>query len=143
MNQRSVDWNLNNFLSVVFVATLHVLVSAVSASAADDRTLLRMALLPISDVLPIYVAAENGYFAELGIVVEVRKAGSAVERDQLMQAGSIDGMINEISGAALFNRDEIRMQIVSIARSPQGDSPLFRIMDCCLGPPSEKILNWG
>jgi len=97
-------------------------------SGATESEHLRLALLPIPDVLPIYVAEEKGYFAEMGLVVETLSVGSAVERDQLMQAGRIDGMINEISGAASFNRNKNQVKIVSIARSPLGVSPLFRIL---------------
>jgi NitT/TauT family transport system substrate-binding protein len=95
---------------------------------ADENKTLRMALLPIPDVLPIYIAEEKGYFSELGIAVEALAVGSAVERDQLMQAGKVDGMINEISGAANFNREKNQVKIVAIARSPLGESPLFRLL---------------
>jgi NitT/TauT family transport system substrate-binding protein len=94
-----------------------------------------LALLPIPDVLPVYVAEEKGYFKELGISVESLSVGSAVERDQLMQAGRVDGMINDISAAASFNRERNRVKIVSIARAPIGDSPLFRI----LAAPGSKL----
>lgn len=94
----------------------------------DDKESLRLALLPIPDVLPVYVALEKGYFKELGVSVEPLSVGSAVERDQLMQAGKVDGMINEISGAANFNRDKNQVKIISVARSPIGENPLFRIL---------------
>lgn len=99
-----------------------------SSSAGDKKSSLRLALLPIPDVLPVYVALEKGYFKELGVEVEPLSVGSAVERDQLMQAGKVDGMINEISGAANFNRDKNQVKIISIARSPIGENPLFRIL---------------
>ncbi len=94
----------------------------------EENKTLRLALLPIPDVLPVYVAEERGYFSEMGITVEALPVGSAVERDQLLQAGRVDGMINEISGAANFNREKNRVKIVSIARSPRGGSPLFRLL---------------
>jgi NitT/TauT family transport system substrate-binding protein len=94
----------------------------------DRSSTLRMALLPVPDVLPVYVADEKGYFKELGIKVESLPVGSAMDRDQLMQAGRVDGMINEISGAANFNRKQSRVKIVSIARSPIDESPLFRLL---------------
>lgn len=96
--------------------------------ARGDNAVLRLALLPIPDVLPVYVAIEKGYFTEVGVEVEALSVGSAIERDQLMQAGKVDGMINEISGAANFNRDKKQVQIVSVARSPIGDAPLFRVL---------------
>lgn len=95
---------------------------------AEKENTLRLALLPIPDVLPVYVAQERGHFADQGILVEALPVGSAVERDQLLQAERVDGMINEISGAANFNREQNQVKIVSIARSPIGDSPLFRLL---------------
>lgn len=97
--------------------------------AADRKgDQLRLALLPIPSVLPIFVAEQNGYFKASGLAVETLPVGSALERDQLMQAGRIDGMINEISGAAIFNRENIQVKIIAIARSPIGTSPIFRIL---------------
>ena len=89
---------------------------------------LKLALLPIPDVFPVYVAEAQGYFAQEGLEIEALPVGSAVERDQLLQAGSIDGMINEISGAMLFNREQVGMRIVSFARIPLADAPLFRVL---------------
>lgn len=37
-------------------------------------------------------------------------------------------MINEVGGAMLFNRDGVQMKIVSYARIPMGDAPLFRVL---------------
>lgn len=115
-------------LKIWVVAFTLLCCTAGSLYAANDKPTLRMALLPVPDVLPIYVAEENGYFEEEGIEVEALPVGSAVERDQLMQAGRVDGMINEVSGAALFNRQSSQMKIVSFARIPMGDIPLFRIL---------------
>lgn len=97
-------------------------------NAAENPQQLRLALLPVPDVLPVYVAEAKGYFEEQGIEVEALPVGSAVERDQLMQAGRVDGMINEISGAALFNREDSQMMIVSYARIPLNNAPLFRVL---------------
>lgn len=114
----------------VVVSSILLLCLALPAAllGADENRTLRMALLPIPDVLPIYIAEEKGYFSELGITVEPLAVGSAVARDQLMQAGKVDGMINEISGAANFNREQSQVKIVAIARSPIGTSPLFRLL---------------
>ena len=98
------------------------------SSAQASGTKLRLALLPIPDVLPVYIALEEGLFKELGIEVEPLKVGSPIERDQLMQAARVDGMINEISGAASFNREQVTVKIIAVARAPLGESPLFRVL---------------
>ncbi len=116
-------------LSVFTICILLLgLLSPVVSSAGDGKGNLRLALLPIPDVLPVYVAEEKGYFKEQGITVESLPVGSAVERDQLMQAGRVDGMINDISDAANFNREQKRVKIIAIARSPIDSSPLFRLL---------------
>lgn len=113
---------------LVLLAVGCSLAATVNVQAAAPESTLRLALLPVPDVLPVYVAESQGYFREAGIVVEALPVASAVERDQLMQAGSIDGMINEVGGAALFNRQKVQLKIVSFARIPLGNAPLFRVL---------------
>lgn len=113
----------------IFGCLSAILLAAVGlVQAAENSQQLRVALLPVPDVLPVYVAQEQGYFEEEGLVVEALPVGSAVERDQLMQAGRVDGVMNEISGAALFNRQSSQMKIVCYARIPMAGAPLFRVL---------------
>ena len=89
---------------------------------------LRVALLPILDTFPYHVARQKGYFSALGLDAVAVPAGSGLERDQLMQAGEIDGMLNEIITSANFNRDKVQVKIVALARKAYPDYPLFRIL---------------
>ena len=92
----------------------------------DDH--LKMGLLPILDVLPFYVAEQAGYFEEAGLDIELIPVSSALERDQLLLAGEIDGMLNDLISTGIFNQDEARIQIVAQARRAYADSPQFRIL---------------
>jgi len=94
---------------------------------AED-TKLKMGLLPILDTVPFYVAEEKGYFKEEGIEVELVPVKSAQERDALMQAGEIDGMLNDLVSTGLFNRDETQIKIVATARRAYPDSPQIRVL---------------
>ncbi len=100
---------------------------AFSAHAAEKQP-LRVALLPILDSFPFYVAEYKGYFNDSHVKVKAIPVGSGLERDQLMQAGEIDGMLNEIISSANFNRDRVQVQIVAVARKAYPDYPLFRIL---------------
>ncbi len=102
--------------------------SDVAAQAARSLPELKIALLPIVDTLPFYVAEENGYFREEGVKAVAVPVSSALERDQLMQAGQIDAMLNELSGAAVFNRRTVQVKVLSVARAPEPGFPLFRIV---------------
>ncbi len=127
---------LNAALWLFIITQAQAALPANALAAAPSKTLI-VALLPIFDVLPAHVAQENGYFRENGISVKTLSVGSALERDQLMQAGKIDGMLNEIASTASFNRDQVRLQIIASARTPMGQSPLFRV----LSAPKSGILN--
>ncbi len=87
-----------------------------------------MGLLPILDILPFYVAEQKGYFEAEGIKVEFVPVKSAQERDALMQAGEIDGMLNDLISTGLFNRDNAQIKIVSTARRAYPESSQFRVL---------------
>ena len=88
----------------------------------------KVALLPIPDVLPFHLAQEKGYFSKAGVDVKAIPVASPIDRDQLMQAGEIDGMLTELTTTAYFNREKVQVKIVRTARSPIGNHPLFRIL---------------
>lgn len=89
---------------------------------------LRIAVLPILDTLPLYVAKEEGYFSAEGITVEFVPAGAAAERDQLLQAEQVDGVISDLVALALANRSSTRLTAVRYAMVATPQSPQFRIL---------------
>ncbi len=100
----------------------------ISPVAAQPQVTLKVALLPIFDVLPFYVAEANGYYKTDNIDIVGLPVGSALERDQLLQAGEIDGVLNEMTTVASFNREQIRVKVVRWARYPAYGHPLFRLL---------------
>jgi len=80
---------------------------------------LKIAVLPIIDTLPMYVAESEGLFAKYGLTVELIPVASAPERDQLLAAGQADGSINETLAVMLFNKESIQMQAVRYALRPE------------------------
>ena len=107
------------------------------AEIASRSSPLRVALLPILDVFPFHVAESQGVFARLGVDVKPVPVASALERDQMMQSGQIDGMLTEINTTAAFNRSSPSIRIVRFARIAYPDYPLFRI----LSSPGSKITS--
>jgi NitT/TauT family transport system substrate-binding protein len=89
---------------------------------------LRVAVLPILDALPMHVAQEQGYFVEENLGVELVPVNSGPERDQLMKAGQVDAMINEIVSVMFYNQIETEVVIVRFARAATTDSPVFSIL---------------
>jgi len=89
---------------------------------------ISIAMLPIIDALPLYVAQSQGYFLEENLDINAFSVANPVERDRLMQSGEIDGMLNELSTLALFNRDSVYLKAVITVRRPMLESPYFRIL---------------
>lgn len=89
---------------------------------------LSLAMLPILDALPMYVAQEKGYFDSHNIVVEFIPVSSAAERDQIMAAGQADGIINDLVSVLFYNRDSIQIQVVRFARTATPQFPQYRIL---------------
>ena len=87
------------------------------ASPAEPAT-LKIAVLPIIDTLPMYVAQQEGLFAKHGVTVEFVPVASAPERDQILAAGQADGTINETLAVMLFNKESVQMQVVRYALRP-------------------------
>jgi NitT/TauT family transport system substrate-binding protein len=98
------------------------------AQKAQSSTSLKVALLPILDTLPFHAAQAKGYFERYGVSVRAVPVGSGLERDQLMQSGAIDGMLNEMGTTANFNRERVQVLIVLSARKAYPHYPLFRLL---------------
>ena len=113
------------------------LFAAGSSEAKSETTKLTVAFLPIIDALPLYIAESRGYFLEENLKVKALSVANPIERDRLMQSGEIDGMLNELSTLALFNRDQVQLKAVITVRKPLAGSPYFRIV----ASPGTKILS--
>jgi NitT/TauT family transport system substrate-binding protein len=98
-----------------------------AASNPEDAA-LRIALLPVMDVLPYHVAEQEGYFTDEGITVEGVPVKSAQERDALMQTGQVDGQLTDLVGPVFFNQEEPQVKVIYTARRAYPDSPMFRIL---------------
>lgn len=112
---------------LLFLASMLSLALSACAPAAQPAT-LKIAVLPVIDALPMYVAQQEGLFEKHRLNVEFVPVASAPERDQLIAAGQADGMINEALSTALYNRDQVQVQIVRYARAATAETALFSIL---------------
>lgn len=114
-------------LVVLFSVLLGACAPAATPAAVEDAT-LKIGVLPILDALPMFVAEAQGYYQSAGISVTFVPVSSAAERDQLMQAGQIDGMINDLVSTVLYNKDTQKISIVRFARTATADAAQYSIL---------------
>jgi len=101
---------------------------AKETGALAEPVTIRIAVLPITDALPMYVAQQSGYFQAHGVKVEFIPSASAAERDQIIAAGQADGMINEIVATLLYNHQQVQIQIVRFARVASAEWPQYYLL---------------
>lgn len=106
-------------LSAILVCMFLLLPAcAPKVPAAMEAVTLKIAVLPIIDTLPMYVAQQEGLFVKHGVNVEFVPVSSAPERDQILAAKQVDGTINETLAVMLFNKESVQMQVVRYALRP-------------------------
>lgn len=123
MKIKNVGW-----LWLALVVALLTAVVAGCAPQPKEAVTIKVAVLPILDTLPLYVAQDAGFFTDQGIQVELIPAASAAERDQLIAAGQADVMVNDPVAVALINRDQVQVQIIRTARESAAGAPLYRVL---------------
>jgi len=115
-------------LALGLLVGMLVLLLSGCTGAVPETVPLRIGVLPILDALPLYVAESEGFFAEAGVQVTLIPVASAAERDQLLQAGQLDGVINDLVAVALYNRELPRLLVVRYAMQATPTTPQFRIL---------------
>ncbi len=90
---------------------------------------LSVAVLPITDVVPFYVAAQEGYFADAGIEIDLIPVSSAAERDTVVQTGAAECALTDINGVVLTNAGEANpLKMISTARQASAEQPVFYLL---------------
>jgi len=120
---------------ILFLLVLTMLLPAATACQKKENASVKVALLPIMDALPYYVAQEKGYFTAEGLQVQAIFVKSAQERDTLLQTGQVDGALADLISVGLFDRDSAKLKVVGTIMHATAQTPQFRI----LAAPGSKI----
>ncbi len=112
----------------IAIASFNIIIFLSACAPQTATGTLKIAVLPIIDTLPMYVAQQEGLFTKHGVNVEFIPVASAPERDQLVAAGQVDGTINETLAVMLFNKENVQMQVVRYALRPTEGSGHFFIL---------------
>jgi NitT/TauT family transport system substrate-binding protein len=119
---------MKTFYRFLFILTLLSFLVGGCAQQPQTPAEFRIALLPIMEGLPLYVAQEAGYFKAQGVTVTFIPAGSAAERDQLVASGQADGIINDLVSVVLYNKQDTQIKVVRFMRTASATEPVYRII---------------
>ncbi len=113
-------------LLVLLAAVLFIFVAGCSSQKNGDKpsekVTLKVGVMPAVDSAPIFLAAEKGYFEDLGIDVEVQVYTNAMNRQSALQSGELDGAMTDV--IALVNNVENGFDI-KVTTSTDGVFPFL------------------
>ena len=90
---------LNLIIAISVLTSL--LVACAPEKKEESRGSLTIGLMPAVDTAPIFLAAENGYFDELNLDVDIHIYTNAQDRQSALQTGQIDGAMTDLVAVAV------------------------------------------
>ena len=77
----------------------------------ETETTLRFGVMGSLDTVPLVIAAQNGYFEEEGVNLDLQIFSAAKDRDAALQAGELDGVLCDEVAISIYQNSDINMQI--------------------------------
>ena len=127
--------NLNRSFRVIFFAAL-ILSGITSCSDSKKPVDLKFGVLPVIQALPLFVAVEKGFFAELSLNVELINFRSAMEIDIALTAGQISGYFGDLVTPAILKSNSKPVRIAASFTNTVHNQRMFALLQ---PPGAEKI----
>jgi len=89
---------------------------------------IQFGTLPVIQALPLFVAAEKGYFKEAGLNVELVPFSSAMEKDVAMSAGQITGYFGDMITPMVLTANGTLVKIVAAYFNTKNEQRMFAIL---------------
>lgn len=104
-----------------------------SLEAADSKPAkptpeISFGTLPVLQALPLFVAAEKGFFKEQGLSVNLVRFNSAMEKDVAMSAGQISGYFGDIMTPVVLKANKTRIKMIATIFSTPKTQRMFAVI---------------
>ncbi|MDR2018317.1 MAG: ABC transporter substrate-binding protein [Syntrophobacterales bacterium] len=100
------------------------LIPLLACAAAD----IRFGTLPVIQCLPVFVAAERGYFKEQGITVELVPFNSSLEKDVAFTSGQISGYFGDIPTCMVLSANKVPIKITAVVHNTTKSQRMFALV---------------
>ena len=97
-----------------------------ATSSADGK--IAFGVLPVMQALPLFVAQENGLFAEQGVEVELVPFRSGLEKDAAMAAGETQGYFGDMLTSIILGANQMPVSMVATIFNTTGDQRMFAVL---------------
>ncbi len=113
---------------IISILAVFLLSGCSQEVTSENEDMLKIGILPNEEVLPLYVAQEEGFFKKYDIDVEIVNFQSAAERDAAIQAGAVDGVEGDLLAVALIRQGGTPVKAVSLAMGASPEEGRFAML---------------
>ena len=100
--------------TLVLTLLLTVAFGAAAQDESDELPTLRIAVLPVLNTLPLYVAQAEDFYVEEGVNVELIPFNAARDQQVALQAGEVDGANTDMAVLALLVNGGVDLRAVRL-----------------------------
>lgn len=112
----------------VFILSLWCCSPAEQGKGAKPSPPIKFGTLPVIQALPLFVAAEKGYFSEAGLNVELVPFSSAMEKDVALSAGQISGYFGDMITPMVLTANNTLVKIMAAYFNTKNEQRMFAIL---------------
>jgi NitT/TauT family transport system substrate-binding protein len=113
---------------VAAVSSLVVLLTTLPTGRLFAAEKISFGVLPVIQALPLYVAADKGFYIEEGIEVELITFKSGLEKDAAMAAGKTEGYFGDMLTSIILGANQVPMRMVATVYNTTGDQRMFAVL---------------
>ncbi|PKN75309.1 MAG: hypothetical protein CVU52_06145, partial [Deltaproteobacteria bacterium HGW-Deltaproteobacteria-10] len=114
------------------ICILGVVTKGYSKEITDKKpaipVVMKFGTIPVLQSLPLFVAAEKGFFKEQGLQVEIILFNSAMEKDVALSSGQIAGYFGDIMTPLVLQANGIGVKIVAANFNTSSEQRMFAIL---------------
>jgi len=105
-------------------------VTSPAAGGASEKSApaIRFGTLPVLQALPVFLAAEKGFFDEQGLNVTLVPFSSAMEKDVALTAGEISGYFGDMMTVMMLNANRVPVKIIATIFNADTVQRLFAVV---------------
>ncbi|MBN8991749.1 MAG: ABC transporter substrate-binding protein [Rhizobiales bacterium] len=94
-------------------AVMGLFVLAIQRATASDLEKVRVSIIPINDVAPLFVAMQNGYFRELGLEIDTTPSAGGAAGIPGLIGGSFDVVYGNVVSVLLASQQGLDVKVIA------------------------------
>ena len=118
---KRTSWYIGPTLAVLLTLTLPVLPGYAARK-------ISFGVLPVIQALPLFVAADKGFFSEENLDVELVPFKSGLEKDAAMAAGRTQGYFGDMLTSIILGANQVPMRMVATVFNTTGNQRMFAVL---------------